>query len=117
MTNGIFELLSGSVSIGNKFFNFHFQWTFYYEKNFLIMMFCGIIFTAISQCILLPIVFAVHRTNGKVLSLFGYIHEKDVKVLEKRCEDYIQDHLQDDNLKKSSAKDKLDEADAVKSFK
>ena len=45
--------------------------------------------------------FSVHRTNNKVLSLFGYIHVKDVKVLEKRCEDYIQDHLQDENLKKA----------------
>jgi hypothetical protein len=66
------------------------------------MMVCGIVFTVCSQCILLPIVFSVHRTNNKVLSLFGYIHVKDVKVLEKRCEDYIQDHLQDENLQKTS---------------
>jgi len=70
------------VSVGNKFFNFHFDRTFYYEKNFLIMMALGIVFTAVSQCILLPIVFSVHRTNTKVLSLFGYIHQKDVKELE-----------------------------------
>ena len=69
-------------------------------------MLCGIVFTVISQCILLPIVFSVHRTNNKVLSLFGYIHEKDVKVLEKRCEDYIQDHLQDENLKNTEDKKK-----------
>jgi hypothetical protein len=74
------------------------------------MMICGIVFTVISQCILLPIVFSVHRTNNKVLSMFGYIHVKDVKVLEKRCEDYIQDHLQDDNLKKAVTEDVEDEA-------
>ena len=62
------------------------------------MMISGIVFTVISQCILLPIVFSVHKTSNKVLSLFGYIHEKDVKVLEKRCEDYVQDYLQDENI-------------------
>ena len=62
------------------------------------MMCIGIIFTILSQCILLPIVFAVHRTNNKVISLFGYIHEKDVKELESKCQRYILDHLQDENL-------------------
>jgi hypothetical protein len=106
LKNGIFELLSGSVSIADKFFNFHFDRTFFYEKNFLIMMCIGIIFTILSQCILLPIVFSVHRTNNKVISLFGYIHENDVKVLEKRCQTYILDHLQDENLQGIRDKDR-----------
>ena len=63
------------------------------------MMVFGILFTTVSQCILLPIVFSVHRTNNKVISLFGYIHDKDIKILEERAENYINEHLQDENLK------------------
>jgi len=34
--------------MSNKFYNAHYNRTFYNESNFLVMMICGIVFTAIS---------------------------------------------------------------------
>ncbi len=42
------ELLSGSRSISDSYYNFHLDRMVYYERNFLIMMICGILFTVIS---------------------------------------------------------------------
>jgi len=73
LTNGIRELLTGSVYECDRFYNFHYERTYYFQRNFLLMMICGILFTVVSQIILIPIVFSVYRTNNKVLALFGYI--------------------------------------------
>lgn len=42
---------------------------------------------------MIPIVFSVHRTNNKVLSLFGYIPIDEINELAGRCERYIQKYL------------------------
>jgi hypothetical protein len=50
----------------------------------------GISFFFISQIILIPIVFSVHRTNNKVLSLFGNIPTIEIKELVAKCEKFMQ---------------------------
>jgi len=48
LRNGLVELLSGSTAITDRYFKFHIDMTVFYERNFLIMMVCGILFTVIS---------------------------------------------------------------------
>ena len=91
------ELLSGSVDISERYFHFHLNRMVYYERNFLIMMICGILFTVISQLILVPIVFSVHRTNNKVLSLFAYIKKAEIHQLQIDCQEYLKQHIIDEN--------------------
>lgn len=52
-------------------------------------MACGIIFIFFSQVILIPIVFRVHNTNNKVLSLFVYIPPHEITQLVHKCETYL----------------------------
>jgi hypothetical protein len=46
--NGMMELLTGSLDISDSYYKFHLERMVYYERNFLIMMICGILFTVIS---------------------------------------------------------------------
>lgn len=48
LTNGIRELLTGSVYECDRFYNFHYERTYYFQRNFLLMMICGILFTVVS---------------------------------------------------------------------
>jgi uncharacterized membrane protein len=59
---------------------------------------CCILF--LSQFILIPIVFSVHRTNNKVLSLFGFIPTPEITELAQKCERYIVSWLEERNEKR-----------------
>ena len=54
----------------------------------------------LSITVLIPIVFSVHRTNNRVLSLFGSIPLLQIRELATKCEKYIVDFLEDKNEKK-----------------
>lgn len=69
-------------------------------------MILGIIFLIASQAVLIPIVFNVHKTNNKVLSLFGYIHISEIKDLALRCEKYTEMYLEDEEEKKNDNENK-----------
>ena len=60
----------------------------------------AVFFLVISQVILIPIVFQVHKTNNRVMSLFGIIPIAEIKELAAKCERYIQKFLEDKNEKK-----------------
>ena len=62
-------------------------------------MILGIIFVFCAQLILVPIIFSVHKTNNKVLSLFGYIPPSEIKELVGKCEIFILNFLEVKNEK------------------
>lgn len=51
-------------------------------------MILGIVVLLLSLVILIPYVFKVHKTNNRVLSLFGMIPVNEIKELASRCEAY-----------------------------
>ena len=53
----------------------------------------------LSQGILIPIVFTVHKTNNKVLSLFGGIPIHEIKELAFKCEKYMIQFLEEKQAK------------------
>jgi hypothetical protein len=57
-------------------------------------------FLVISQVVLIPIVFQVHKTNNRVMSLFGIIPIAEIKELATKCEKYMQRFLEDRSEKK-----------------
>lgn len=61
------------------------------------MMICGIMFTVISQMVLIPIVFQVYKTNNRVLELFRYITPEQNESLFKACEDFIEKFIPDES--------------------
>lgn len=65
------------------------------QKKFMYIMIAAVVFICITQVFLIPIVFTVHKTNNKVLSLFGIIPSPEIKSLAHNCEAYIQVHLED----------------------
>ena len=75
------ELLTGSVAIAERFFDFYNSKNDTFKQQFQLMMIGGIGFTLFSQIILIPIVFSVHKTNNRVPSLFGYIKQDQIHLL------------------------------------
>lgn len=59
-----------------------------YETSFRIVMILGIFFILLSLVMLIPYVFKVHKTNNRVLSLFGMIPIAEIKLLAEKCEVY-----------------------------
>lgn len=68
-------------------------------------MILGIVFLILAIVILIPIVFSVHRTNNRVLSLFGTIPLHEIRELASKCEKYIVNFLEDKNDKKADSED------------
>lgn len=88
-------------------FNDHYQeLTHNYDLKFRIMMIVGLLVLFLSQLVLIPIVFSVHRTNNKVLSLFGYIPVNEINELASRCERFIQKYLEDYQDKRENSLDR-----------
>lgn len=63
-------------------------------------MILAIIVLFLSQFVLIPIVFSVHKTNTRVLSLFGIIPIAEIKELAVKCERFTQNFLEDQVEKK-----------------
>lgn len=66
-----------------------------YEKQIRIIFIIATIFLVLSLAILIPYVFNVHRTNNRVLSLFGMINTLEIKELAARCEVYSVNFIED----------------------
>jgi PAS domain S-box-containing protein len=98
--NGLGPLRYGSESIAGAVYNFYYGRTNYWFNTFEIIMILGICFLFLSQMVLIPIVFSVHKTNNKVLSLFGYIPAAEITELANKCERFIVKHLEDRSEKK-----------------
>ncbi|KAL4450352.1 hypothetical protein ABPG74_009058 [Tetrahymena malaccensis] len=86
--NGLFVLRKGTEFESNEIFNYYYNETDNFENSFKIIMILGIVFLLLSLIILIPYVFKVHKTNTRVLSLFGMIPITEIKELVSRCEAY-----------------------------
>jgi hypothetical protein len=87
--NGLGPLRKGSEDTAQQFFSYYSDLTSNYQNRFKIIMIVGLIILVLSQFILIPIVFEVHRTNNKVLSFFGYIPRDEISELAAKCERFI----------------------------
>ena len=91
--NGMGPLRAGSEAEADNFYNYYIRKTKTYNTIFLIIMIVGIVILVISEMILIPIVFSVHKTNNRVLSLFGYIPEDEIDELVAKCKEYMENYL------------------------
>ena len=103
--NGLGILRRGSEYIAGLFFNFYYGLADTFQNQFEIIMILGIVFLIIAIVILIPIVFSVHRTNNRVLSLFGTIPLIEIRELASKCERYISNFLEDKNEKRDESEE------------
>lgn len=107
--NGLGILRRGSDYIAGIFYNFYYGLANTFQNQFEIIMILGIVFLILAICILIPIVFSVHRTNNRVLSLFGTIPLLEIRELASKCEKYTLDFLEDKNEKRDESEEGDDE--------
>ena len=93
--NGLFVLRLASDNLATSFYNFYYNLSQNYQQTFLIILVISILLINLSQGILIPIVFKVHKTNNQVLSLFGGIPIHEIKELAFKCEKYMQSFLEE----------------------
>lgn len=58
-------------------------------------MIISIIILIATHTIVIPILFNVDTTNNKVLSMFGLITIEDIRELAVKCEDFLQNYIED----------------------
>jgi len=93
--NGLGPLRDGSEKEAEIFYKYYVDKTGDYNVIFVVIMVVGIVVLVISELILIPIVFSVHKTNNRVLSLFGYIPTNEIDQLAAKCEEYMEKYLED----------------------
>jgi len=92
--NGLFPLRIQSEYNAERFHDFYSDRTENYTSRFRIIMILALVVLFISEAILVPIVFSVHKTATKVLSLFGFITTAEIQDLALKCEVYMDEHLE-----------------------
>jgi PAS domain S-box-containing protein len=92
--NGLFPLRAQSEYNSEEFHDFYSDRTGNYSTRFRVVLILALIVLAISEAILVPIVFSVHKTATKVLSLFGFITTLEIQDLAMKCEVYMDDYLE-----------------------
>eukprot|EP01017_Pseudomicrothorax_dubius_P031785 TRINITY_DN4093_c0_g1_i1.p1 TRINITY_DN4093_c0_g1~~TRINITY_DN4093_c0_g1_i1.p1 ORF type:complete len:786 (+),score=179.07 TRINITY_DN4093_c0_g1_i1:207-2564(+) len=94
-TNGLQDIRAGSEQISQDFYQFYIGSISDLLLQFEIFLIAEVAFIIFSQMILIPIVLSVHKTNNKVLSLFGYIPRHEIEELVSKCENYVVKYLKD----------------------
>jgi hypothetical protein len=94
--NGFEGLRLSVIKISDMFFNNAFDLLSSYDVIFRLLMILGVVVILILTVFLVPIVFSVHKTNNKVLSLFGNIHFPEIKGLITKCENYLENFLNEE---------------------
>jgi len=107
--NGLGPLRQGSEAQAEEFNEYYKDLTKKYEAKFRIILIVGLLVLFLSQLVLIPIVFSVHRTNNKVLSLFGYIPINEINELAAKCERFIQKYLEDYQDKRENSMEKSEQ--------
>lgn len=109
MYNGYGELRAGSEAIGTNIYSFYTCFIQQYQTTFIVMMSVAMAFLVVSQIILIPIVFQVHKTNNRVMSLFGIIPIAEIRELATKAEKYMGKFLENKNEKKEEVDAKKDD--------
>lgn len=107
--NGLGPLRSGSERAAESFYDFYVERAKKFDGKFVGVMIAGILLLFLSELILIPIVFSVHRTNNRVLSLFGFIPLGEITELAAKCEHYMDTYLEDHREKKEYSYEGSDE--------
>ena len=99
--NGLGPLREGSEEEAENFYNFYVETANDYNSGtFRVIMIVALIVLLISDMILIPIVFQVHKTNDRVLAFFGYIPISEISELAAKCEQYMQNYIEDHKANK-----------------
>lgn len=99
--NGLGPLRVGSETEAENFYNFYVKTANDYNSGtFRIIMIVALIVLLISDMILIPIVFQVHKTNDRVLAFFGFIPISEINELAAKCEQYMQNYIEDHKVNK-----------------
>jgi uncharacterized protein YcnI len=93
--NGYGPLRVGSTDESTNFYNFYIDRAGTYDNTFKAIMIVALVVLVISDMILIPIVFQVHKTNDRVLSFFGFIPIAEISELAAKCEQYMQNYIED----------------------
>ncbi len=93
--NGLGPLRVAGESHAQKFYLVYRERTEKYNKDFIALMVIGIILPFLAMLVLVPIVTSLHKTNKKVLSMFGFIPTNEINELANKCEKFILTHLED----------------------
>jgi len=93
--NGYGPLRIGSTEESTNFYNFYIDRAGTYDNTFKAIMIVALVVLVISDMILIPIVFQVHKTNDRVLSFFGFIPIAEISELAAKCEQYMQNYIED----------------------
>ncbi len=91
--NGLTTLRAASESVVLQYSGYYEEKSHQMSDFFLATMLVGIVFLLAAMLIMLPKIFSVNKTNMKVLSLFGYILPQEVQKLAEKCEQYMEEHL------------------------
>ena len=112
--NGYGALRYQSELNTNAYYRYCYDRTNKLNMKFEIIMIAVIILLVIVEAILIPIVFSVHRTATRVLSLFGYIPLSEIRLMAERCDNYMVNFLEEHKrLAKMSFADE-DQADQLR---
>jgi len=93
--NGYGPLRVGSEAESVNFYNYYTDRAGSYDNTFRAIMIVALIVLVISDMILIPIVFQVHKTNDRVLSFFGFIPISEISELAAKCEQYMLNFIED----------------------
>ena len=86
-------LRAASESVALQYSGYYEEKTHKFTDFCLATMLVGITFLLAAMLIMLPKIFSVNKTNMKVLSLFGYILPQEVQKLAEKCEQYMEEYL------------------------
>jgi len=93
--NGFGPLRVGSQEESDNFYNYYIDRAGSYDNTFRAIMIVALVVLVISDLILIPIVFQVHKTNDRVLSFFGFIPITEISELAAKCEQYMLNYIED----------------------
>jgi len=105
IANGLEPLRQGSIIQANVFFSFYSDLINQISLNLMAFMILGIIFTLAGALIIVKYVILIHKTNNKVISLFGMIKAVDIRTLTNKCEEFSEKYME--NSLKQREKEKF----------
>ena len=94
ISNGLNSLRQGSKRQANIFFIFYSDLIDQIQLNLMVFMILGIICTLAGVIVLVKYVTLIHKTNNKVISLFGMIKAVDIRNLLVKCDEFAEKFME-----------------------
>jgi len=109
--NGFGPIRAATTSASNQFKE-HFHWLIeHHDKQYLTIMIVCLAVLVFSLVILIPVTNLVYKTNDRAMSLFGYLSLKDIDSMAEKCEEFLENYLQDIKYAESGAHEYYEDDD------